>query len=126
MIDHPQSPNTLPLVLDQKLIDACTAELTLQVQPELIWFDGHFPNTPILPGVVQLNWVRIMASSVWQEQAGWLDSAGQLEAVKFQQIIRPSDKVNLNMRIQPDPQPLQFTYFSRAKIFASRRLVAAQ
>jgi hypothetical protein len=32
------------------------AEQYLYIPGDLIWFDGHFPDHPILPGVVQLDW----------------------------------------------------------------------
>ncbi|BFM12706.1 hypothetical protein R50072_28590 [Simiduia litorea] len=125
MIDLSYAPTELPQVLDLVSVDSASAELTLQIQPALVWFQGHFPQTPILPGVVQLNWVRIVAARLWQEHAHWLSTASQLEAIKFQQVIRPGDTVQLHMQLQPDRRRVQFTYFSDAKVFASGRLVAA-
>ena len=125
MIDLSYAPTELPQVLDLASADSVSAELTLQIQPQLVWFQGHFPETPILPGVVQLNWVRTVAARLWQEHAHWLSKTSQLEAIKFQQVIRPGDTVQLHMQLQPDRRRVQFKYFSDAKVFASGRLVAA-
>lgn len=59
------------------------------------WFDGHFPNDPILPGVAQL-------SMVFDILKGALNTKIQIYSfsrVRFKQIIKPSD--NLDFIIIP-------------------------
>jgi len=124
MIDFSHAPTELPRLQSVASLDQFSVELTLQVQPELVWFQGHFPETPILPGVVQLNWVRISAAQLWPEHGHWLSRASQLEAIKFQQIIRPGDCVQLNLQLQPERQRVNFKYSAQEKVFASGRLVA--
>ena len=31
--------------------------LHLEIPPGLVWFRGHFPSRPVLPGVAQIAWV---------------------------------------------------------------------
>jgi 3-hydroxymyristoyl/3-hydroxydecanoyl-(acyl carrier protein) dehydratase len=50
------SSTTDPEILDVQRHDEQIVVL-LRVQPGLSWFDGHFPEVPLLPGVVQTSWV---------------------------------------------------------------------
>ena len=36
-------------------------ELDLAIGPELIYFQGHFPGYPVLPGIVQIDWAVQLA-----------------------------------------------------------------
>ncbi|MDN5864529.1 MAG: hypothetical protein L0I62_04850 [Gammaproteobacteria bacterium] len=71
----------------------------LSVSPELSWFAGHFPGQPVLPGVAQIGWAILFA-----RQAFGLDAdPSHIERVKFQQPIRPGDRVQLDL-VQHDDE----------------------
>ena len=38
-------------------------EITFYLDPDLLWFKGHFAVQPLLPGVAQLDWVMHYAAS---------------------------------------------------------------
>ncbi|UTA48719.1 hypothetical protein L1F30_04045 [Simiduia sp. 21SJ11W-1] len=104
-------------------------QLVLDIQPTLFWFQGHFPEAPILPGVVQLTWAREQALSLWPESRNWLSRLAGMEAVKFQQVIRPGDTVRLTLTLDEARKRLGFSYVcaqNNAKKFASGRMVPAQ
>ncbi len=59
-----------------------------------MWFDGHFPDNPILPGVAQL------AMAFDLIKAGALPMAGrvaEIRRVRFKQIIGPADSVKVKI-----------------------------
>ena len=57
------------------------------------FFEGHFPQMPILPGVVQLFFAKEFIKDVFH-----LDFVSQkVKKVKFSSIIRPDMKVRLTL-----------------------------
>ena len=66
-------------------------EAEIQVPPDSPWFSGHFPGDPILPGVAQIGMVK----NVIQQARGQDLSVSSVRRVRFKQIIRPDDKLNL-------------------------------
>ncbi len=69
----------------------------LWVDPALDYFAGHFPNQPILPGVVQLNWCATLAAKCWPATAPKV-AFGGAQRVKFKSPIRPNQVVSLVLR----------------------------
>ncbi|WP_299776281.1 hypothetical protein [uncultured Pseudoteredinibacter sp.] len=100
-------------------------KLLLNISPEIEYFDGHFPEQAILPGVTQIFWVnhfaRIHLSAIIPAE----EHFSHLEAVKFQQVIRPGEKVQLQLEYKKDKQKLYFKYFREEHQFSSGRLVYA-
>ncbi|MEC5396282.1 ApeI family dehydratase [Uliginosibacterium sp. H1] len=82
--------------------------LTLAIDADLIHFDGHFPQIPILPGVAQLDWALHFGAQCFELPPDCL----RLEVVKFQQVIRPGQQVLLQLDWNPDKASLSFEYRS--------------
>jgi acyl-CoA synthetase (AMP-forming)/AMP-acid ligase II len=61
---------------------------------DLYWFRGHFTEYPLVPGVVQLELVRALASEAWPELA----ALGRVLRLKFKRPIRPGDRLELRLR----------------------------
>lgn len=55
-------------------------------------FQGHFPDLPILPGVVQVD--RAMHLQAWYQQHQFL----RVDRLKFKQIITPGDELVLTLK----------------------------
>lgn len=73
---------------------------TAQVEvPEAsIWFDGHFPNQAILPGVAQLAVVvqilgRALNKNVY---------ASNVSRVRFKRAIRPAERIEVQITPKDD------------------------
>lgn len=94
------------------------AELRLDIVPELIAFDGHFPQAPILPGVAQLDW----AIRYGREAFGLQGRFVGLEALKFQQVVRPGDRIVLSLEWDAVRCRLGFRYRSERGPHASGRV----
>jgi hypothetical protein len=72
--------------------------LTLQLPLELIHFDGHFPQAPVLPGVLQVGWALALASP----RLGTSMHCREIEALKFQRLLHPGDRVELSLHFEAD------------------------
>lgn len=87
-----------------------SVEVVLFVPGDLIYFRGHFPDAPILPGVVQLDWAYRQACVHFE-----LESEPSMEVqIKFRQVITPESEVVLTMRFDGMMRRLAFAYKSAA------------
>lgn len=93
-------------------------EMVLKIPKNLIYFEGHFPENPVLPGVTQLHWAVCYA----QKHFGVALRFYQLEAIKFQQVIFPGDTVRLNLEYSTAKNKLLFTYESDRGKHSSGRI----
>ncbi|MDN3576328.1 AMP-binding protein [Chitinimonas viridis] len=95
------------------------ASLVLEIDARSPYFVGHFPQTPILPGVTQLDWAVLFGRELFAIPAGFL----RLEAVKFQQVIAPGSLVSMDLSWQAERGSLGFKLTSAAGAHASGRIV---
>lgn len=93
--------------------------LELTVPANLLYFDGHFPNAPVLPGVAQLDWAIGYGRSYFDLPAIFREVA----ALKFQQVIRPGAVVRLELQHDAAKGSVQFRYLSAAGQHASGRIL---
>lgn len=93
--------------------------LDLIVPLDLAHFSGHFPTTPILPGVVQVDWAINLAQRLLPVPPRF---AG-MEVLKFQQLVRPGDHITLTLRFDPERGKLYFAYHSGDLPCSSGRIV---
>ncbi|UVK82793.1 AMP-binding protein [Pseudomonas sichuanensis] len=107
-----------PEVLEQAREDN-QLQLRLAVPLDLPCFTGHFPQTPVLPGVVQLDWAIALAAPLL---AANLRFAG-MEVLKFQQLVRPGDALQLDLRFEPERGKLYFSYSCAGQACASGRIL---
>ena len=67
------------------------AEIDIRLEPDMVWFGGHFPIEPIFPGVAEVHLAVCWARKVWK----WCPSTAMLTRVKFHKILRPGDQIRL-------------------------------
>ncbi|WP_295515924.1 AMP-binding protein [uncultured Pseudomonas sp.] len=80
--------------------------LELEIAPDLAFFSGHFPTAPVVPGVVQVGWAQRLARQQLDLPA---DFAG-MEVLKFQQLLRPGDRVTLTFHFDASRSKLHFAF----------------
>ena len=107
----------LPEVL-QQIEDNGEWSLQLAVPPDLAFFSGHFPKAPVLPGVVQVDW----ALALGQRLMNLPEKFAGMEVLKFQQLVRPGDQVQLHLRFDPVRGKLYFAYRNETATCSSGRI----
>lgn len=96
-----------------------TAHARVLAHADLIVFDGHFPGVPILPGVAQLDWAIRMAREVFALPPHVL----RVEALKFQNVVRPGTALDLTLGWDTPKQQLTFCWQSDAGLHARGRIL---
>jgi 3-hydroxymyristoyl/3-hydroxydecanoyl-(acyl carrier protein) dehydratase len=92
--------------------------LDIEISPQMEAFCGHFPYNPILPGVVQIDWVvRFAALHLGIEEPAVRDFQ-----VKFRNVIRPDVPVSLTLKVDHSKNRLSFVYQSGADVMSSGQL----
>lgn len=58
-----------------------------------LFFQGHFPDAPILPGVMQLQFAHKAA----EEMVGHALTLKAVKKMKFVKVIEPSDRISVEL-----------------------------
>jgi len=106
-----------PVLLNEHQHDGVWT-LALHVPAHLVYFAGHFPQAPVLPGVVQIAWALAFAS----QRFGTPVRCTVMEALKFQRLLRPDDRVDLTLRYDNARHKIHFAYRCGDKAYSSGRL----
>ncbi len=96
-----------------------SVELSIRIQPELVYFDGHFPEQPILAGVAQLAWVEKYGQLFFGIEKPFL----RMEVIKFKKIIQPKDIITVKMTWNTETGKLYFDFSSESAAHSSGRLI---
>ncbi len=114
LFDLPRPPD----VLAEKAIPG-GVELRVYVDHGNRYFEGHFPETPVLPGVVQIMWAERLARD-------YLALSGEFEgmrAVKFKQIVQPGCVLTVSLTHDTVRGELGFTFSSPQAVHSQGRMV---
>ena len=100
-----QNPEEWPsLELLQHIDDS--ALLKLAVTDTIRWFQGHFEQQPVLPGVAQIHWAVALSRQLFapcQRYTG-------MDAVKFKKMILPATEVELQLQYVAAKAQVKFCY----------------
>ncbi|MGF6168352.1 acyl-coenzyme A synthetase/AMP-(fatty) acid ligase/3-hydroxymyristoyl/3-hydroxydecanoyl-(acyl carrier protein) dehydratase [Pseudomonas moraviensis] len=107
-----------PEVLEQSETEG-EWSLQLSVPPDLAYFSGHFPKAPVLPGVVQVEW----ALNLGRQLLNLTGPFAGMEVLKFQQLVRPGDEIQLHLRFDPERSKLYFAYRNDTATCSSGRIL---
>lgn len=94
------------------------AVLDLRIPEGLGYFPGHFPEVPVVPGVVQIHWAVHFA----RQRLGMGGAFSRMEAVKFKELLLPGQRLELVLRRPGLAGKLEFCYRSAAAEYSSGRL----
>ncbi len=117
-LDHLRFPQ-----LQSYRLTAGNVALQFKIPSQLIYFDGHFPAQPILPGVTQLSWVEHFAKIFFNIEQPF----EHMEVIKFKKIIRPGDDIKMLLKWKAETAKLYFELKSAEDVsHSSGRLVYAR
>jgi 3-hydroxymyristoyl/3-hydroxydecanoyl-(acyl carrier protein) dehydratase len=92
--------------------------VALEITPALAAFDGHFPETPILPAVAQIDWAVRIARAEFALPARF----HALRALKFLAVVQPPVELTLDLTRAPDGRSVEFTYLRSGTACSSGRI----
>lgn len=114
-----QAPRSMAPELLGQAMEGEALQLRLAVPPDLACFTGHFPTSPVLPGVVQVDWAIALAKAHLQLPPRFVG----MEVLKFQQLVRPGDELLLTLRFDAGRSKLYFTYTCAGQPCSSGRVI---
>ncbi len=94
-------------------------ELQLKVLAKIVYFTGHFPEQPILPGVTQIAWAEQFGKLFFAIKQPFL----RMEVIKFKKIIRPGDTISMTLNWKAESSKLYFEINSETDSHSSGRMV---
>jgi len=112
-----------PVLIDVKVAQG-HVDAQLLVTSELAGFAGHFPDFPILPGVVQLDWAVHYA----QEFLLLDEPVMRVERLKFTCPISPNTPLQLSLIYDAGKASVDFRFYrqldgARELLFSQGRLI---
>jgi len=84
--------------------------LHIRVSPDTYWLTGHFPEQPVLAGVVQTHW----AAELGQYAFALAEGFQGIDNLKFHSVILPGQELNLTLQYFPETRSIRFSYQSVA------------
>lgn len=117
-------PHREPMLLvDEAYAEDGTAYGSYTVLGDEWFLQGHFPDNPVVPGVILCE---IMAQTCCVLLAGKADGATPyftgLNAVKFRSPVKPLDKIEIKCTINKEKPPF---YFAAGSVSTGSKLCAS-
>ena len=112
---RPTEPETKPLPAGED----GTLRYQVRIPFDLSFFPGHFPETPVVPGVAQIGWAYQTARRDLMPTLNF----GGMEVLKFQKLLRPGDTVELALRWNADNAKLYFSFLLDGEPCSSGRIL---
>ena len=112
---------TSPELLELTFADGFT-ERKVKVPENLGCLEGHFPNFPVVPAVVQIQWVMNVAGELLGEAV----VLERIEALKFKEPLRPGQLFRLTVELSESDDAFHFRLWDEGRMFSSGQCFFAQ
>ncbi|ROS01586.1 3-hydroxymyristoyl/3-hydroxydecanoyl-(acyl carrier protein) dehydratase [Sinobacterium caligoides] len=109
--------NQLPTVISCDEVDGGVV-LALAIDMDIPCVQGHFPDISVVPGVAQVDWVMQLA----RRQLALQGRFAGMDAIKFQQLLRPGMHCQLTLEWLEAKRQLRFRYVDGDAVFSSGRI----
>lgn len=132
-MDHAQVMQILPHRSPMLLVDTVSAcvpmemiKSSLYIDPEWVFFQGHFPGNPVFPGVLSIEAmaqsvdIMLMTAERYQGKEPLFASIGQ---AKFRRKILPGNTVEMQAEVIEE-RPEKALITSRAEMYVNGELAA--
>lgn len=110
---------------DLKYTSLNTIEADASIGPDSLWFNGHFPDEPILPGIALLSMV-VQTIKQYEHEKGNRIKISELKRVRFRQIVHPGDSILLSITKENDKDFLYTFKLIVNNEVACKGLIAAE
>jgi 3-hydroxyacyl-[acyl-carrier-protein] dehydratase len=119
-------PHRPPMLLVDEIVRRDEQHIVCRktFHPDEFFFQGHYPGHPIVPGVILCE-AAMQAGAVLLAShllgAGGVPVATRLENVKFKQIVRPGDAIELDVTLN---ERISDAFFLTAKVLLNGKVAA--
>ncbi|MBX9902048.1 MAG: AMP-binding protein [Burkholderiaceae bacterium] len=112
-IFDPRRPNARLITRSQ-----LNATFEISISENLPFFEGHFSEFAVLPGVTQIEWAILFGNEIFDIPPYFLG----MSSVKFQRIITPNKVLTMELAFDANTGVLSFTYSANEQKFSSGRI----
>jgi len=107
-----------PVTTQQRKISDREIKLTFNIPENLHWFNGHYPDQPIVPGVIEIDWAIHFAKVHFDLDIKFRG----IEALKFHELIEPNNDIFLHLTYKKEKK-LHFSFTSQTSKLSSGRIL---
>lgn len=95
--------------------------LDIFIGADMHWLEGHFPQQPVVAGVVQTHWAGEIAKQLFATG----DEFIRIDNLKFQQVILPEQSLQLTLEanVSAENRSIKFCYRTDDTLFSEGKLV---
>ena len=93
--------------------------IVLDIHAGIRWFDGHFPQQPVLAGIVQTHWAAELGKFLFPLS----DKFVRVDNLKFQTVVLPGQQLTLLLEHLPNSGALKFRYVQDELNFSEGKCV---
>lgn len=98
-------PHRYPFLLVDKITECVPGEY-VRGYKNVTWneefFQGHFPNNPVMPGVLQIEAMAQCSAPILltlEQYKGKIPLFAAMENVRFKNIVRPGDRLDMDIQL---------------------------
>lgn len=119
-------PHRPPMLLVDEIVSQSDTRIVCRktFRADEFFLQGHFPNYPLVPGVIlcecALQTGAILLASKMTD-AGMVPVATRLDGVKFKQMVRPEDTIEIEVTLG---EVVSTAYFMTGKVTVGGKLAA--
>ncbi len=119
-------PHRAPMLLVDEIVsqDEKTIHCKKTFSPDDFFVQGHFPDFPLVPGVILCETALQTGAILLADITPKTDAvpvATRLDNVKFKQMVRPGDTIDINCELK---DVVSTAYFLTGKITVNGKLAA--
>lgn len=119
-------PHRPPMLLVDQVVqrDQQTIVCRKTFRPEEYFFQGHYPDFPLVPGVILCE-AAMQAGAIllaaWMEEGRGVPVATRMNDVRFKRMVRPGETIEMQVRLN---ERLADAFFMTATIRCEGKLAA--
>lgn len=120
-------PHRLPMRLLDEIVEQTEQTIVCKKQfhSDEYFVQGHFPDYPIVPGVIQCECCMqagaILLSKQTPQDGSVVPVATRMDNVKFKKMVRPGDTVEIHVTLN---ERLANAYYMTGKVMLAGKLAA--